>query len=518
MQHKRQDVMHYVENMSCDIILLQDTHLIKQKVSVFNDLWSGKAYHSCYSSKSRGSTILIRAGLQHKVLSEFTSKQGNYIMILCQIGTDSYVIGSIYGPNRDEPQFYEEIDRILESVDCDHIVLGGDFNFIMNAEYDCHGYVRENNVQARNKFISVCNKHNMVDIWRHLNPTKQQYTWHTAAGDKAARLDMFFISNHLASHCSDLLIEPGYRTDHSIITMFLQTRGSEKGPGLWKFNESLLNDEKYIEIVINCISKTIEQYALPIYTREFISVEDNYENIHFRINDDLFYETLLMMIRGETVRYSKIRARQRRTEEKELTSQITAAHAKFSCTKSETDATVLRTLNEQLEEMRRPMIDGLIIRSRAKWHEDGERSSRYFLSLEKRNAMRKTITSLTVDDHRFTQTSSILHKFSEDLSRKYSKAHELPLKAKQFISKNVSMTLNENEREALEQPLSFKELTDSLNKMKKGKSPGSNGYTASFFRYFWKQLGPFLHRAFVFLHSEWENINDSQGRHHHNDT
>ena len=145
--------------------------------------------------------------------------------------------------------------------------------------------------------------------------------------------------------------------------------------------------------------------------------------------------------------------------------------------------------------MRRPMIDGLIIRSRAKWHEDGERSSRYFLSLEKRNAMRKTITSLTVDDHRFTQTSSILHKFSEDLSRKYSKAHELP--PKQFISKNVSMTLNENEREALEQPLSFKELTDSLNKMKKGKSPGSNGYTASF-RYFWKQLGPFLHRAFVF--------------------
>ena len=77
--------------------------------------------------------------------------------------------------------------------------------------------------------------------------------------------------------------------------MLLQTRGSEKGPGLWKFNESLLNDEKYIEIVINCISKTIEQYALPIYTREFISVEDNYENIHFRINDDLFYETLLMM-------------------------------------------------------------------------------------------------------------------------------------------------------------------------------------------------------------------------------
>ena len=41
------------------------------------------------------------------------------------------MLGSISGPNRDEPCFYEKIDEILDNVDCDHIVLGGDFNFVM---------------------------------------------------------------------------------------------------------------------------------------------------------------------------------------------------------------------------------------------------------------------------------------------------------------------------------------------------------------------------------------------------
>ena len=37
---------------------------------------------------------------------------------------------------------------------------------------------------------------------------------------------------------------------------------------------------------------------------------------------------------------------------------------------------------------------GIIIRSRARWHEHGERNSKYFLNLEKRNHLRKHIRKL----------------------------------------------------------------------------------------------------------------------------
>ena len=41
-----------------------------------------------------------------------------------------------------------------------------------------------------------------------------------------------------------------------------------------------------------------------------------------------------------------------------------------------------------------------------------------FLGLEKRNAMRKNVTSLKIGDHIYTRTPSILANFTENLSEK----------------------------------------------------------------------------------------------------
>ena len=74
----------------------------------------------------------------------------------------------------------------------------------------------------------------------------------------------------------------------------------------------------------------------------------------------------------------------------------------------------------------------------------------------------------------------------------------MPLSADNFTAQNISNALNAVEAEVFEQPISLTELTDAVKAMKKGRSPGSNGYTAGFFKCFWKKLGPFLHRALVF--------------------
>ena len=179
-------------------------------------------------------------------------------------------------------------------------------------------------------------------------------------------------------------------------------------------------------------------------------------------------------------------------------SQIAAAHTEFTRTKDEEDAVRLNSYKEQLEVLRKPLIDGLIIRSKTKWHEDGEKSSKFFLSLEKRNATRKTVTALNIGEKTYTRTSSILAKFTESLSKKYNNIHTLSAMAEKLIDENISTTLTSEERDVLEHPITFKELTEALKKMKKGKSPGSNGYTACFFKYFWRKLGPFLYRAFLF--------------------
>ena len=194
------------------------------------------------------------------------------------------------------------------------------------------------------------------------------------------------------SSSKNLTVEiiPGYRTDHNaVVTLSLQGK-QKRGFGIWKFNISHLNDDAYIKAVKTCITQTLKQYAVPVYDNNAYNDHNNYESIQLVISDCLFYETLIMMIRGETVKYSKQKARRTRMSEVSLETKIAEAEDKLIRSGQQNDANELDRLKNELEEIRRPMIDGLITRSRVSWHEQGKRSSKYFLSLEKRNSRRKS--------------------------------------------------------------------------------------------------------------------------------
>ena len=49
-------------------------------------------------------------------------------------------------------------------------------------------------------------------------------------------------------------IMPAIRTDHSAITLeFFNTLDDVKGPGVWKMNCSLLDDEEYVNVITESI-------------------------------------------------------------------------------------------------------------------------------------------------------------------------------------------------------------------------------------------------------------------------
>ena len=368
-------------------------------------------------------------------------------------------------------------------------------------------------------FISICEKHGLVDVWRHHNPDKRQFTWMRCNPNQGARLEMFFVSDHLSNFCFETEILPGYRTDHNIISTSMQVGEAVRGPGLWKFNESLLDDDQYVRVVERCIEQTIEQYAIPVYTKSFLLNPCNYMDIAFQIRDDLFYETLLMMIRGETVKFAKQKAKRIRESEKRLEEQTKNAHLQHCEHKTERSASSLQNFKNDLENLRKPYIAGLIVRSRTKWHEEGERSSKYFLSLEKRNALRKSVTILKVEDHILTRTSSILEAFTNNSSGKYNKQHMMPPFADVFIDRNVSVTLNEHERNAFESPLTYDELINRSSATYKERQ------SARFKRLYVNFLQIFLEKIqTVFIqsiqHVQWIKKDDilPQGRYHHDDT
>lgn len=76
-----------------------------------------------------------------------------------------------------------------------------------------------------------------------------------------------------------------------------------KGKGFWKFNNSLLKDKTYVDIVKNLINQIKHQYSCYVYNRDKIPSIEN-ENLSFIISDQLFLGILLMEIRGKSISYS----------------------------------------------------------------------------------------------------------------------------------------------------------------------------------------------------------------------
>ena len=71
-----------------------------------------------------------------------------------------------------------------------------------------------------------------------------------------SRFDLWLISETLIESVSECKIVPSITPDHSAVAITLKPGvENQRGPGLWKFNSKLLNDEKFLESMKNCIKE-----------------------------------------------------------------------------------------------------------------------------------------------------------------------------------------------------------------------------------------------------------------------
>ncbi len=67
------------------------------------------------------------------------------------------------------------------------------------------------------------------------------------------------------------------------------------------------------------------------------------------------------------------------------------------------------TIKQELEQIERHKAKGVILRSKCKWAEDGEKSTAYFLTLDKHNFSNKLITQIEFDGTLIKEQKEILN-------------------------------------------------------------------------------------------------------------
>ena len=100
--------------------------------------------------------------------------------------------------------FYVELEERISEVGFENLIIGRDWNLVLDFTLDYYNHKNFNNTKAQEQVDGLMINFDLLDIWRELYPEKRRYTWRRNTPLQQSRLDFFldfrFIV-HLRSRC-----------------------------------------------------------------------------------------------------------------------------------------------------------------------------------------------------------------------------------------------------------------------------------------------------------------------------
>ena len=165
----------------------------------------------------------------------------------------------------------------------------------------------------------------------------------------------------------------------------------------------------------------------------------------------------------------------------------------------------------KFEKFNEEKAKGTFIRSRAKWVEDSEKCTSYFLQLEKRNYNTKYIKTLHTETSTITDPGEILMEQELFYKTLYTakpnnsrKGENCPL----FMTQGSK--LNQEQSDKCDLPITITECAKSLKELQNNKTPGSDGFTTEYYKLFWSNIKNYVFESFEYSF-KMVNFHQSKG-------
>ena len=453
-----------------DVVCLQEAHCVSD---VECQSWfrsSGfQSVVSPGSQKSCGCIILFRPSLS---LVDFSSDDdGRFVSCEFCLQDKSFRVVSLYAPNRNpaRDQFLEQVSTWVDpSVPT---VLCGDFNTVFDRSLDRAGSnasdtSRESSSTLSHLFDACC----VIDTWRYFHPSSSGFTWMSSDGSVSSRIDLIGCPYVWVPSVSSCDILPCPYSDHCAVLLRVTVPDVvPPGPGLWKLNISILEEEEYVRQVGEFWSNWRGRKS------QFPSLNKWWEEGKSRI-------------KGLSIRYccSKSSASSVR---RDLLSRL-SAHLKERVDNGHLSLVgVYQSVLQQLADLDVEVAKGAQVRARARWIEEGECSSAYFFRLEKKRGADRWIAAVRNDVGAIVSSpDDLCQSFASFYSSLFS-AELIDDVAQESLLNNVESSLPSDQSDSCEGLLSVEECFEALTGMARRKAPGLDGLPAEFYLKFWSVLG-----------------------------
>ena len=474
-------IISYIKKAKLDIVCFQETHLNSdlEVSNIFKDLNGDIYFSNSTNSRSCGVAIWVSNPEQLKIIAHASDDAGRVISILIEVNNKLILnIVNIYAPNqpRERMKFIDTISQYIfknpdGSLRGEPIILG-DFNNIENIDLDKNGASWGGATSGHQQITNLKQEYNLHDIFRELNPNIRKYTFYCNRYNSSSRIDRIYGTTNFKSLVTKCDISRCPQSDHEYVCCSFHTDNAQRGPGVWKINNSILQDQAFRDKFVNFWNHWQQQKA-------------DYGDIQ------TWWDLGKIKIKSLCREYCQ----EKRANEDQLLSSLREEYSDHLDQLDQyPDGGVpgerLEYLRTEIARLEAQKMEGIIIRSRIQYREEGEKCTKFFVDLEKQKAINKTIDSLRTNEGEVvTEPEDILNEQIKFYAELYAEEGVDPL-AQDILLNNIGVKLSLNDANKCEGRLNLEEATKAIKAFKSGRSPGHDGLSAEFYKCFWDTLGP----------------------------
>ena len=297
------------------------------------------------------------------------------------------------------------------------------------------------------------------------NPNSKRYSWYKCRPSLiASRIDFALVSQGISDMCENTGYTTGIKSDHLAFYTYFLIRSEPRGRGYWKLNTKHLECKDFMEL----LNATIEQVV-----SSCSGVKSNTQT----------WEFLKFRIREEAREYSRNKA----AEIDLIISQLSEKIDEMENDLSNTNLNILENSKQDLNQFLDDKSKACIFRSKARFAEEGEKPTKYYLNLEKSKFNARTCNALHDEKNKnklITNTQGILRlqeNFYKDLYKKDNTVF--------FECENdTDIVITDDLKHQLNEEITVTEIKKAIKDLPNGKTCGNDGLPIEFYKAFWTRI------------------------------
>ena len=363
----------------------------------------------------------------------------------------------------------EFVDEVSGQFEWPHIVMAGDFNFVFKPNVDS---LNRQTSQSESALSAMVEGHleerELIDSILFDSHSTDRFTWRR--DNCCLRLDYIFVSTGLSGRVQQSITEwytYGSRYDHASVSVKIgKSNNILRGRSFPKLFKSEISSSNSVPWLIERLEEARAQ--IPTYW-----------------NPHQVHDFLKMTLRSKTLELRAMNKRQTST------AAITEKINQYLLYPTDESLRQANQLKAQLLQAEEEEAEVLKLKAGIKWREQGERSSKYFLSrLKARELSREMQELVDLNGAPISSLQAILDHvkvFYESLYRKLG--NNMNRADPDFFAQ--CPTLDPVQQQQLSSAMSISELKESL-KTCQDSAPGLDGIPYSFYSTFGDILLPSL--------------------------